>query len=274
MNQNEPSQPETTSINGANLHVTVSGAGEPLLLIHAGVADSRMFKPQLAAFEARYRVIRFDMRGFGRSNLPPGQFSNIADVGGLLDHLGVAQAHMLGVSFGGLVALDFALAHPDRVKSLILGAPSISGEAPSERIRQFWSEEEALLEAGDLAGATEVNLRLWVDGPQRTPEQVDPAVREQVRAMQMHIFQIPVPDDLEELSPEPSAIERLAEVKLPTLIIVGSLDLPEKVASAERLATEIGNARYAVIEGAAHMMNMEKPAEFNQLVLDFLAEHV
>jgi pimeloyl-ACP methyl ester carboxylesterase len=257
-------------INGAQLHYETRGDGPPLLLIHAGVADSRMWHDQIDAFSQAYWVIRFDLRGFGRSDMPPGSFANYEDVRALLDHLDIESAHVLGISFGGAVALDFCLAYPDRVRSLILGAPSVGGTEPSERIRRFWQEEDEALEAGDLDAATELNLRLWVDGPERTPEQVEPRLREKVRQMQLAIFQKEIPDDIEEIDLEPPAAQRLPEIAAPTLILVGQLDLDEKRDLAGRLAAEIPGARKVVLPGVAHMLNMERPEQFNQHVLDFL----
>lgn len=271
MDNGEKSTAGMATINGAQLYYEVRGDGYPLVLLHAGVADSRMWDEQIEAFPQFFRVIRFDMRGFGRSSLPPGTFSNTKDVRGLLDFLQVEEAYLLGLSFGGLVALDFTLAYPEIVKALILGAPSISGDEPSERIRQFWDDEEAALENGDLEAATEINLRLWVDGPHRRPEQVSSSVRERVREMQRHIFEIPVPEDVEAISMTPPAVERLGEAKAPTLVIVGELDLEEKIVLADRLVAEIPKAKKEMVPNAAHMMNMEKPGEFNRLVLDFLA---
>lgn len=259
------------NINGTQLYYEVSGDGYPLLLLHAGVANSRMWDEQIGAFSQFYQVIRFDMRGFGRSSMPPGRFSNIEDVRGLLALLQVNEAYLLGLSFGALVALDFTIAYPEKVKALILGAPSASGDEPSERIKQFWDEEELALENDDLEAATELNLQMWVDGPHRQPEQVSSSVRERVREMQRHIFEIPVPDDVEEIPLTPPAIERLDEVKAPTLVIVGNLDLEEKIVLADRLVAEMPNAKKGTVPNAAHMVNLEKPDAFNRMVLEFLA---
>lgn len=260
-------------INGAKLYYEVDGQGEPLLLLHAGVADSRMWDDQFGVLAQHYRVIRYDLRGFGRSNLPAGLFSNHEDVAGLLNFLGVEQAHVIGISFGGHVALDFTLTYPERVKTLVLGAPAVSGHPPSPEIQRFGAEEESLLERGDVAAATELNLRMWVDGPHRTSDQVDPTIREQVREMQAHAFTIPIPEDAAEQPIEPPAISRLAEVRPPTLILIGDLDVPYMTGLADQLAAEIPGARQEMIPGVAHLLNMEKPEVFNRLVLDFLRQH-
>jgi pimeloyl-ACP methyl ester carboxylesterase len=260
----------TANINGAQLYYEVKGTGHPLLLVHAGVADSRMWETQVEAFAESYQVIRFDLRGFGRSDMPSGSFSNHEDIRALLDFLGINSVYLLGISFGGLVSLDFTLAYPDYVKTLVLGATSVSGASPSERIRQFWDEEDALLEKGDLEGATELNLKLWVDGPHREADQVSVQVRELVREMQLAIFKKEMPEDVEEIDLDPPAIERLGEIKVPVQVMVGKLDLEEKLELADRLVQEIPNCEKVLIPGVAHMLNMEMPDEFNQSVLDFL----
>ena len=265
------SSSQYAAINGAQIYYETYGNGPPLLLIHAGVADSRMWDAQLEVFARDYRLIRFDLRGFGRSNMPAGPFANYEDVRVLLDHLGVQAAHLLGISFGGAIALDFTLAYPEYVQSLILGAPSVGGVEPTERIRRFWQEEDQALEAGDLHGATEINLRLWVDGPQRAPDQVDPQVRESVRQMQLAIFQKEIPEDVDEIDLDPPAVERLSEIDVPVLVMVGELDLEEKQLSASQLAAAIPAASYVLLPGVAHMLNMERPEQFNRSVLKFLA---
>jgi pimeloyl-ACP methyl ester carboxylesterase len=138
-------------------------------------------------------------------------------------------------------------------------------------VLRFGEEEDALLERGDLAGATELNLRMWVDGPRRTAEQVDAAVRQKVGEMQYHAFTVPMPAEVEELTLNPPAITRLNEVQMPTLLIVGDYDIPDKLALTQKLTAEIPNARQVIIPGVAHMVSLEKPEEFNRVVLDFLS---
>lgn len=259
------------AVNGARLYYEEEGEGDPLLLLHAGVADNRMWDAQFGEFAQNFRTIRFDLRGFGMSQMPAGEFCNYEDVAGLLDVLGIECARVLGLSFGGLIALDFALAYPARVSALVLGAPSVSGAEPSARIKEFWQAEEAAFEDGDLAAATELNLRFWVDGPQRTAEQVDANVREFVGRMQHDIFEMEIPDNIDERELEPPAVGRLAEIEVPTLVVVGALDLEEKVAQAQDIAGQVADGRLVVIDGAAHMVTMERAGEFNRVVIDFLS---
>ncbi len=257
-------------VNGAQLYYEMAGAGQPLILLHAGVADGRMWDDQFAFFAENYGTIRCDLRGFGRSAMPTGQFSHHRDVAGLLDFLQIAKAIVVGISFGGKIALDFALAYPQRVTALVLGAPSVGGTQPSERILQFWDEEEAAIVREDWDTAVELNLRLWLDGPHRLPDEVNPDVRQKVGQMQREIFQMDIPEDVEEVRLEPAANGRLAEIDVPTLVLVGDLDLPEKMEQAAWLARKIPNAQHTVVSGVAHMLNLEKPSIFNQLVLEFL----
>ena len=257
----------TADLGGAPLYYEVAGSGHPLVLIHEAIADSRMYDDQFAAFAARYRVIRYDVHGHGRSGLPAGPYTDHDTLRDLLHHLGVGRTAVLGMSAGGRIAIDFALAHPAMVDALILAASAVGGYPVSDAVKERWAEFGAALARGDVPGAVELALRMWVDGPRRAPEQVDPAVRERVRELMAHRFTLPEshPQPL-----EPPAISRLGEIRVPTLIIVGDGDQPEILAIADLLCEGIPGARRAVIPGVAHLPNLERPAEFNRLVLDFL----
>ena len=259
-------------INGAPLYYEVAGEGYPLVLIHAGVADSRMWDGHFEVFARQYRVVRYDWRGAGKSTVPARPFAMHEELGELLKHLGIARAHVVGISYGGQIALDFTLAHPEMVEKLVLVAAGPSGDKPALEQIAYGEAEDAALEAGDLDGATEITLRTWVDGPKRQPGEVDPAVRERVRVMQRAAYEIPAPDGADTIELDPPAIGRLSEVKAPTLVMVGDYDLQPKVEQARWLANEIAGAQLAVFEGVAHMVNMEKPEEFNQQVLAFLSK--
>ena len=270
--QRAPAPPRVATgaadVNGTALWYEDSGEGPPLVLIHAGIADSRMWDGQVAAFAQRYRVIRYDVRGFGRSPMPPGPYSNVEDLHALLQTLGVERASLVGLSMGGGIALDFALEYPEMVDALVLAASGLGGFQWSDALKQDWAEEDAALEAGDLARAAEINLRMWVDGPARTPDEVDPAVRARVREMLLAASHA---DDGEQQRLEPPAIARLGEIRVPALVIVGDRDQPDMLAVADRLAGGIAGARKVVVPGVAHMVNMERPEEFSRMVRDFLA---
>ncbi|QBD83094.1 alpha/beta fold hydrolase [Ktedonosporobacter rubrisoli] len=259
-------------IQKAPLYYEVAGQGPALLLLHAGVADSRMWDEQFPSFAQHYRALRYDLRGFGKSQYPAAPFANHADPAELLKHLGLAQAHIVAASWGGKIALDFALTHQEMVSSLILVAANIGGYEPPEDEVRFGEQEEQLIASGDLEGATELNLRMWVDGPLRKPEQVNPRVRQRVYDMQYQAFINPVPDGAELLNIDPPANQRLSEIQVPTLIINGDLDTPGMLARAQHLATHIPKAQHVTIAGTAHLPSMEKPEEFLQIVMNFLRE--
>lgn len=257
-------------VHRARLQYEEHGEGHPLLLIHGGLADMRMWDGQMEAFAARYRVIRFDMRGFGLSAMPPGDFSFHADIAGLLDALGIRSAFLLGLSLGGAVALDFALEYPRRVDGLVLAASGIGGYRFSGATMQEIGEIDAMIERGDIEGGVERELRLWIDGPMRRPDEVDPEVRERSRRMNAHNYQV-MSEEGTPAELDPPALERLEELQVPTLVVVGDRDIPDMLDICEVLEKRINEAERAVVEGVAHHLSMEKPGAFNTLVLDFLS---
>ena len=216
-------------------------------------------------------MLRFDFRGYGSSLLEPGPFASARDAVELMDKLGFERAALVGVSLGGRVALEVALAAPERVTALVLVGSGLPGHEWSDEQRAIWEEEESALTAGDLDAAVEVSLRTWVDGPRRRPEDVDPDVRARVGEMQRRAYelQLAVEEDEEELLVEDVA-QRLGEITAPTLVLVGQEDVPDIQAIAERLEREISAARSERIANTAHVPSMERPEEFDRLVLGFL----
>jgi 2-hydroxy-6-oxonona-2,4-dienedioate hydrolase len=264
----------TADVNGARLHYEVVGEGEPLVLVHAGIADSRMWDAQIEAFAHRYRVFRYDMRGFGKTAMVKGPYSHHEDLRSLLDYLGVRQAHLVGCSMGGATVLDFALRFPERVAALVLVGSAVSGfEVDVERPKQ-WDELVAADEAGDLERVSELEVQIWVDGPGRQPEDVPAAVRDLVREMNLIALRSEASELGEELPPEPPAVDRLVEIGAPSLVIVGDSDQPRITAAADLLERELPNVRKVVMPGVAHLPNMERPVEFNRIVLDHLQRSV
>ncbi|HEY7358001.1 MAG TPA: alpha/beta fold hydrolase [Ktedonobacterales bacterium] len=267
----------SADVNGTKLYYEVAGAGargagegHPLVLLHSGLTNNYMWDAQWEAFTQRYRVIRSDLRGFGWSGAASGSFSYREDLYQLLRFLGVERAYLVGSSMGGSLAIDFALEHPEMVAALILVGAGVSGEQPSDFLLERWKEIDAAAESGDLARAVELELQLWVDGPGRAPEQVDAAVREQVRRMNTHNFERSEQEQGQQQPLEPPAIGRLGEIHAPTLVLVGAHDVPDKLASADLLARGIPGAQKTVMSGAAHLPSMEQPEQFNRLVLEFL----
>jgi 3-oxoadipate enol-lactonase len=256
----------------SDLHVEQAGEGAPVVLLHEGICDSRMWEPQWESYAERYRVVRYDMRGFGQSPPPKGTFSLTGDLVELLDELALGPASLVGVSMGGSVALETTIARPDLVSALVLVAPGLRGHEFSEETQAGWAQEEAAFERGDLDEVVEVNLRMWVDGPSRSPEDVDPDVRRRVGEMQMRACELwrEAGEDSEQEPLVPDWADRLAEIGVPTLVIVGELDRPEMLEIAERLEAEIPNVRRKTMAGTAHVPSLERPEEFDRIVLEFL----
>jgi pimeloyl-ACP methyl ester carboxylesterase len=266
-------------IGGTRLAYEMAGSGPALVLVHEGICDMRMWDPQVEPLVAAgRRVVRYDLRGYGSSTLPPGRFSHVGDLRGLLDALEIHSAAVVGVSVGGRIALELALVQPELVEALVLVGAGLRDWDWSPEVRKFGEQEEALLDRGDVDAAVELNLRTWVDGPERAPSEVDHAVRERVREMQRRAFDIdlaayeqdPPPGPEDPL--DPPATARLAELSAPTLVLVGEKDQPDILRIADVLADGIPTARKVVIPDTAHVPSMEKPDEFNRLLLDFLNE--
>lgn len=272
--------PDTTisgsvHVNGADFHYDLAGPASrpPLVLLHAGICDRRMWDDQLPALAAHYRVLRYDLRGFGQTGPAVGPYSHAADLAGVLDALGLERAALIGCSKGGSTALDFALLHPERVSALVLVCSSPSGYRPDPPVPEPPQVPAlvAAFDAGDLARCAELEVQIWVDGPTRAPGQVPAALRDKVRVMDLLALQHEVAGSGQEQKAAPPAAGRLAEVRAATLVIIGDLDAPISLSSGAALAAGIPAAQRVVIEGTAHLPNLEQPALFNQVVLDFLA---
>jgi pimeloyl-ACP methyl ester carboxylesterase len=250
-----------------------AGEGPPVVLVHEAIADSRMWDPQWKTFPGAHRTIRYDLRGFGRSPIEPGAFSHARDLVGLLDELDLERTSLVGGSLGGQVALEVALAQPERVEKLVLMDPGLPGHSWSDDTKAGWAEEEAACERGDIDAAVEVNLRMWVDGPRRSPGEVAAGVRDRVAEMQRRALELQLPVDgsvtVELLVAD--LADRLDEVRSPTLVLTGEEDRDDMQEIADLLAERIPDARRASIAGAAHIPSLERPEEFDRLVLGFLA---
>ncbi|HYI24821.1 MAG TPA: alpha/beta fold hydrolase, partial [Thermomicrobiales bacterium] len=176
-------------INGANLWVEEAGSGRAVVLVHSGITDCRMWDDQWIPLTRDCRVIRYDLRGHGRSSIPPAPFAHAEDLHALLNTLRIESAVLIAASMGGEVALGFALDYPDRVDGLVLVNTLAGMDTPSETLRTGWRAMEAAFDAGKLDEAVEIELRMWVDGPRRSPDQVDSGVRERVREMDFALLQ-------------------------------------------------------------------------------------
>jgi 3-oxoadipate enol-lactonase len=235
-----------------------------VLLLHAGIADSRMWAPQVASLEAAgHEPVAPDLPGYGDAALVP---PTVDYVGVAAERLGAGGA-VVGSSFGGRVALELAGARPELVRRLVLVAPGLVSTAWSAETEALFAEEEELLDAGDLAGAAAQQARMWL-APGAPGDVHDLTAAMTLRSYEQ---QLPVDGQVRALWPEPSAETRLGELDVPTLLVVGDRDRPELVELAERLARELPRARLETIAGAGHLPSLERPAELDRLLLDFLA---
>ena len=262
--------------NGTQLYYEMMGEGHPLVLIHGGYMDRRMWDDQFAVLAQHYRVIRYDVRGFGKSELPPVPYTDRQDLYNLLLFLGVERTYLIGLSLGGEIAIDFTLDYPDMVDALILAGSSISGapimdlimqEQLQQHIKQWTPFEEAQARR-DLAGMVEGVM----SHPTLVPSANYPAARQKVRENLSEYSFAWVLESRQKQATEPPAWGRLKDIHVPTLLIVGGDDDTLLHTMADKLEQDIPGVRRVTIPGTHHMPNMEKPEEFNGIVLEFLKE--
>lgn len=264
-----------TSFSSAGIAYDRAGPrGElPVVLVHAGVADRGMWDPVWPRITGERDVVRLDLRGFGDSVArPDGALTHPDDVLGTLSEIGVGRFHLVGASFGAGVAVEAALTRPSAVASLLLAAPagSLLAEMTPD-LRAFIDAESAALERGDLDAAVEANLSWWVEGRHRSADQVDPAVRGHVRRMQGRTFTVTADwDDVEERELDPPALDRLGEIAVPALVLIGGLDLDTVRDAAGRVIAGIAGTRRVEWPTAGHLPSLEEPAAFAELLLEWV----
>lgn len=259
-------------VPGGRLWAEWTGEGSGVVLAHAGIADARMWDPQWEALAARHRVVRYDERGFGRSEVEHVAFSNRADLVAVMDAAGLQQAVLVGCSRAGSIVLDTALEFPDRVTGLVWVCGGIRGfeldETPEEAALS--AREEALEAAKDWGGLADLDVEVWIDGVGQPAGRAPAAVRSLVRRMTYETYvQEKAYGDPVEL--DPPAAARLGELQVPVLAIVGTLDLPSVASAAELLASEAPDVRRVDV-ATTHLPNLEQPDWFTQTLLAFVAE--
>jgi pimeloyl-ACP methyl ester carboxylesterase len=264
-------------VNGASLYYETDGgiSSPAVLLIHAGVATLRMWDPLVPALAADHFVVRFDTRGYGMTETEDVPFSNREDAIDLLDHLGIARATVIGGSRGGSIALDLAIEHPDRVTGVVTIGSGPGGFPELEltdREDAAFDELDALYEAGDWDELARKEAELWDFGPERTAADLDPGFVELAYALNAvnarHGGEDPTPIPL-----EPPAYDRVVDIAVPTLVMVGDHDLSPVLAQYEYLVSTIPGADGCRFPDSAHLPSVEQPAEFERILLSWLAEH-
>jgi pimeloyl-ACP methyl ester carboxylesterase len=268
----EPMKKEMARVNGTGLYFEMKGRGFPLVFISGGgVMDNRCWDEQFETFAKYYKVIRYDVRGIGKSARPREPFSHSQDLYSLLKFLNVKKAHLIALSVGGAIAIDFALERPEMIDRLILAASGLSSEAKAE------ANMQSVLALSDIAKKEGIErvIELTLDTP-FVISKGNGAAREKIRQIYLDnrdVFESGFPlYTLWQPTRPPATIERLSKIRAHTLVIRGDSDSPAYTALIDRISMGLSSARRVVIPGGTHFINLEKPVEFNRAVSEFLTE--
>lgn len=255
-------------VDGGQLYYEVRGEGHPVVLIHAGLWDSRIWDDQMDAFSERYRTVRYDLRGFGRSDRLSVPFSLRQDLADLMGFFQIPRAALVACSVGGSLAIDFTLERPEMVAALVLVAPGLSGDdtPDDDRTAGLLEQADRALADGDLETMVDLQLRAW------TPMATDPDVDRRIREIAMDNKHVDTLDWRLSRRLHPPAAGRLSEIRAPTLVILGDHDAPVMERIVEKVVPGISGARKVLISDADHLPNMRQPDRFKREVLRFLAE--
>ena len=267
-----PSQTRSVAVPGGHLHVDVDGDGPPILLVHAGIVDLRSWDPLVPYLvDAGYRVARYDIRGYGQSTTDDIEFSNRADLRAVLDGLGVDRAVLVGNSRGAMISLDTILETPERAAAFAWVGGGIGGyEAESTPFETaIYERADALMETKDVEGIADLEVEIWVDGINQKPGRAPAWIRDAVRAMDLPLLQ---PDRImgRPIPLEPPANQRLGEITIPVLAVVGALDTSDTQSAAARLEEGVKGARRVVFPDVAHMVAMEAPGRLAALIMELI----
>lgn len=257
-------------VNQTHLYCEEAGTGQSaVILIHGFTLDTRMWDDQFLPLAQHFRVIRYDLRGFGKSALPAREpYSHVEDLKALLDYLGVSEVCLVGLSKGGAVAVDFALTYPGRVSTLVL-IDTVLGGFP-------WSAESSARDALVWQRAREAGIpaakESWLAHPLFAAAQRQPAVAARLKQIVDEYSGWHFVNDSQEVGLHPPAALQLAALNLPVLAIVGEDDIPDFRLVTELVCQQAPQARRLIVPGAGHMANMEAPAQVTQAIMEFLAE--
>jgi 3-oxoadipate enol-lactonase len=246
-------------VDGAQLAYRVDGKGPDLVLVHAGIADMRMWDPLVALLERRFRIVRYDMRGSGETTYTAGGFSDAGDLAAVLQALEIDRCVLVGSSFGGRVALEFAATRPEPVERLVVIDPPLPGWDWSEEMRSFFAAEETALEAGEIEEAVRLNVERFVGSAASD-------VRELVADMQERSFRLQLETEPEGVELDPPVSQRLADISMPVTVVHGEFDVPDFVAIAHTLAERLPSATLHCVARVGHLPALERPSAVAELI--------
>ena len=256
----------TAQVSGGSLYYEVQGSGAPVVLIHGGYNDRRLWDDQFASLARRFQVARYDVRGYGRSKSEGARFSPVSDLEVLLDELQIKKATLVGLSLGGMIAGEFAIAHPERVDKLVLVSSGLRGIKHSND-----DEQKAFFARMQACETHECSVNLLLSNPLFATGMKNPCYAHRARQM--------VEDNWKSFSmlgkmdwPEPPMADRLAQIKARTLVIVGDGDDKGILENASLLSKNIPKAKMLVFPGVSHHLNMESPKGFDEALLKFLSQ--
>ena len=270
MSKSTESQSGYAELSDGQLFFESKGEGDVIVFIHGNAGDRRHWDLQFEAFSEGFRVVRYDVRGFGKSSLPVEDrpYSDYEDLAELLDCLGVRKAHIAGWSMGSGIAVDFALAYPERTSSLIAIGPWVFGySSPGEHAMMA----DMLQIANALAeGGQEAAVEAWMNAPFFSETIVDPGAGERFRRItEDHSFWAFAHRSRRRML-KPSAVGRVEEIEVPTLVLTAKHDTVPCLEIAQLLENSVADVRKIVMEDAGHLLHMEKPEVFNQHLLEFV----
>ena len=261
------------TIQNARLYFETAGKGRPLILLHSGITDHRMWAEQLREFSKHFHVIAPDFRGYGKSSAPDERFWHFDDIYRLIQELAFRSVYVGGCSLGGKAAMELAIAYPKLISALILIAPGL----PSYQFRDKETLEKDMI-LGELIASekrdevADTLMDIWLVGLKRKRESVASSVRVMVREMILDNYDSVI-DKYPERKPKFNVLSRLSEIHVPTLVMIGDCDLPDMLAISQLVADRISGAERRLLHNTAHLPNLECSALFNDVVIDFLKNH-
>lgn len=261
---------DSVEVGNCDIYLETAGEGPAVLFLHAGVADSRMWRDQMEL--EGHRTITFDQRGFGRTKWVPGPYSNRGDALAILNHLDVEEAVVVGCSNGGEAALQLALVAPERVAGLVLVGAAPRGWEPDGGWDDdpLWDRVVAAFKAGDIDRVVDLDAQMWLAGPERSLDDIDPELIELFQAMDRIPAKTEAERDEHVQTLEPPTNDRLDVITRPTLAIVGEHDYPDLLVAARYLAERISDRDALVLKDTAHLPSLEVPEAFNAALTAFL----